>query len=369
MSAVTGFRRLSIIAIAALLAAGCGANTPTDGSTPSPAASIPSAAPTPYATPIAVVTAQPTSRCAPLSEAYEPNDDFEVASPLGGHYLAMDFTRVSSNDNPDEFVEFEAGAPYLDEPGRLVGGWQIGVYPGIDYEPVDEPIVLIAAEAVLRVPGRDGIPMEGSVAPDGKSFLFDLPDAKGSVVIDFIAEFSDACFTYRAEGAGAFEMVRAAQAAGCPTGHKGFAEHWAALGDDQLQVGDVGVEIINHQISGLWTPYFVAAQGGSALGSWDSAAPSATGEVGGIIRVAPTHPDLRINALSATYHRRGAVLDARPGDDPPRVFAATADPYPDGHLDLLVPSEPGRYVAALGVDWTSPCAYGGAFGGVSIDVE
>ena len=124
---MTGFHRLSIIAITVLLAAGCGANTPTDGSTASPV-NTPSSAPTasgaPYATPITVVTAQPTSRCAPLSEStYQPNDDFNVASPLGGHYLAMDFTRVSSNDNPAEFVEFEAGAPYLDEPGRLGVDW------------------------------------------------------------------------------------------------------------------------------------------------------------------------------------------------------------------------------------------------------
>lgn len=295
---------------------------------------------------------------------HHPNDDFEVATPLGGSFLAVDFTRITSNADPSAFVAFEAGEPYLDEPGRLVGKWEIDVHPGIDY-----PITLRAAQAVLRLEGRDSISMDGTVAADGRSFRFNVPNESGNGRIDFIVELSDACFTYRAEGAWAFAMVRASHAAGCPADHEAMAEHFASLGEPPLQVGDLGFDLVPHEIIGLWTPYGVASQGGGGLATWDPDGAAASGQAGGVLRLAPTSSDLAISSFSASYYRRGAVLEYRLGDDLRRVFAATAEPYPDGHLDLLLPSEPGRYVADLRFRFETPCAYGGASAGVSIDVE
>jgi hypothetical protein len=77
--------------------------------------------------------------------------------------------------------------------------------------------------------------------------------------------------------------------------------------------------------------------------------------------------DLTPISLFAQFHRRAAVVAH--GALAASVFSSTADPYPDGRFDLLVPSNPGRYVASLHYVSETPCAHVGAVGAVSIDVE
>jgi hypothetical protein len=377
MKAVTGLRRTRIFAIAALLAAGCGANPPS--ATPSATARTnDTAAPTsPVATPAPTVLA-PTasdSGCPTLTpDTWTPSADFRLETPIGGDFLGLDVTRVTSNRNPAESAEFEAREPYLEEPGRLVGKWEIGVRPDIDYdEPIDVPITLIAANAELRIGGRDPVPMGGRVAADGHAFLFDMPNVNGSVVIEYNVEWSDACFVYRAEGAGAYEMVRAADAARCPTSHKSFATHWAELNQPPVRVAGVAVQLSRTSTSGKWTPYAVSAQGIVGYAQWDPAMATVVGPARGTVRVGDGNADLDLLFLATDFYRREDIVDyfdpeGRPGRTRV-VFHSRAEPYADGHFELLLPPDPGHFVASFYFFYETPCASGDGVGAVAIDVE
>ena len=80
-----------------------------------------------------------------------------------------------------------------------------------------------------------------------------------------------------------------------------------------------------------------------------------------------------LESLSTEFFRRGDIVDWIDGGDWPSreriAFRSTADPYADGHLDLLLPSDPGRYVASFSFQWATPCASGDGVGAVSIHVE
>lgn len=381
---MTSYHRFPILAIAAILIAGCGANTATSAPTASLAAGEPSAGPTsPAASQSNTFPAPPTRRpnaaCEALDEeSWRPSADFDVWTPLGGSYLGLDVTRMSSISNPDEIVQFDAGDPYLDDPIRIVGGWQISLVPEIDYDQVDEvQIALVAASAVLQVAGRDPIRMHGIVGMDPETdkagFLFNVPDVRGSAVIDFAVEWSDACRTFRAERAWGFEMVRAAYAARCPTDHEGFAAHWAGLEEPPLSAGGVPVALFRSSTFGTWTPYAVSAQGNVGFAHWDPEAAFAVGSAGGMVRVGDGNPDLKLELLSTEFFRRRDVIEWIDGGDWPGrdliVFRSTSDPYPDGHFELLLPADPGGYVASFYFQWETPCASGDGVGAVGVQVE
>jgi hypothetical protein len=378
MRAVTGLRRFPIIAIAALLAAGCGATPPAT----SPPASLGAISPPPASTPPAASptatspapAASPDSDCPPWTEGvYTPSDEFEIGTPLGFHSLAFDFTRITSNADPAEFLESEAGKPYLGEPGRLVGNWEIAVHPGIDYEPVDVAITLGAARAVLRVDGREPHPMDGVLAPDGQSFLFDLPNASGSGRIDVSVEFSDECFTYQAEGAWAFEMVTAAYAAQCPGSHKGVSAHWADMQEPPVAVGGVAMPLFRSTTIGKWTRYATFVDPVVGWAQWDPASGTVTGQAGTTLPVVMGDADLILESLRIEFYRRSSIREVLGGGSYSNrgdvLFRASADPYADGHFELLLPSKPGRYVASVYFTYETACLSGDGAGGVAIDVE
>jgi hypothetical protein len=381
MGAVTGFHRLSILAIAALLAAGCGANTPISAPSATITVGGPTAAPSPPATPLATVAVSAPSPgviCEPLTEdSWPPSADFSLRIPFGYENVFLDVTRVSSIARPDEFVEFEANEPYLEEPGRLVGGWHVSLFPESDDDEPDVSISLIAASAVVRISGGGPIQMDATIGTDSELgvpvFLFNVPDVRGSAVIDFKVEWADACYTYLAEGPAAFEMIRAAFAARCPSSHRGFAAYWTELGEPPPTAGGVSVVLSASSTLGLWSGYAVSAQGNVGYAHWDPESPNAVGEAGGTIRVGDGNPDLVFDSLSTEFYRRGDIVDWLEGGDFPKrdriVFRATADPFPDGHLDLLLPNKPGRYVASLSYLWGSPCARGDGVGAVGVDIE
>ena len=371
MSAVTGLRRFPILAIASLLAAGCGAIAPTSVVPSEP--NSPSAAPTsaPGSPTRVGPTPNPspgTSCPAPDPNAGLPSPHFTVWTPVGGYFLSLAVTRVSSIDDPNLFIDVEVREPvYLDDPVLLAGGWSVGLDPAED---MGTSITLIAASATLDTDGGERVTMEatvGTVPETGRPrFVFDVPDVTATSG-EFTAEWSEGCFTYQAERVWGLRMVLAAEADKCPAGHKGYVSHWADMGEPPVFVGDVGVPLERIETVGFWAPYAVSSQGNTGLSSWDPADPSETASSGSVIAVAPASEDLTPVSLSAQFYRRSAVLAG--GERTDAVFSSTAHPYPDRRFDLLVPKKPGRYVASLHYVAETPCARVGAVGAVSIDVE
>ena len=382
MRAVTGHSRLPILAIAAILIAGCGATAPSSGPTALTAPESLSAHTTPPpATPPATLpdpTPTTNSSCPGLQpDMGIPSADFDVWTPIGGFFLGLDVTRVSPNSDPGQAILLEGGKPYLDDPIRLVGGWQIGLDPGIDYDESGEvSITLLGAIATVHVDGRRPIRMNGVVGTLPKTkrpgFLFDVPDVKAAV-IDFTVEWSDTCFTYVAEKAWGVQMVRAAFADRCPSDQEEFTTHWAALEEPPIKAGGIPMPLYRSSTLGLWTQYAVSAQGNVGFAHWDPASDAAIGIAGGTVRVGDGNVDLRLASFSTEFFRRGDIVDWIKNDEWPGreliVFRSTADPYPDGHFEILLPGYPGRYVASFYFQWESPCASGDGVAAVSINVE
>jgi hypothetical protein len=376
---VTGLQRFSIIAIAATLAAGCGSTPSTPGPSALPSASTElSPSPAPTSAPGSPTELDPTPEAspdascpAPDRNAPLPSPHFTVWTPVGGYFLSLAVTRVSSIDDSSQFVDVEVREPvYLDDPVRLVGGSTVGLDPDDD---MGSSITLVAARATLRTGGGERVAMEGAVGTVPKTgrpgFLFDVPDVTATSG-KFTAEWSDGCFVYRAERVWGLRMVLAAEAAGCPGGHKGYVRHWSDMGEPPVFVGDVGVELARIETVGFWVPYAVSSQGNTGLTSWSPSNSSASASPGSVIAVVPASDDLTPVSLFAQFYRRTAVERWLAGGEmPDDVFSSAADPYPDRRFDLLVPRKPGRYVASLHYVSETPCAHVGAVGAVSIDVE
>jgi hypothetical protein len=376
---VTGLRRFPIIAIAALLAAGCGTNPPSGAPASQTTAPTSTARPSATTGATAAPTATPGTACAPLTEdSWAPSADFSLRIPIGYQNLSLDVTRISSTADQTEVVELEPSEPYLDEPGRLVGRWSVTLIPNIDYDEIVEvPVELISASAILRAPGRDPITMDGALGMDddlNKPVAhFELPDVNGDVVIDFRVEWADACFTYVAEGPAAFEMVRASYAAQCPSRHNGVAAHWADMQAPPVDVGGVPMPLFRSITIGSWTRYATFVDPVVGFAQWDPALGTVAGRSGATVPVVTGNGDLVLESLGVEYLRRGTILDLLDGGDWPSrsdvLFRATADPFPDGHFELLLPTRPGRYVASVGFDYETPCLSGDGAGAVAIDVE
>ena len=377
---MTNYRRYSILAIAVLLAAGCGTTPPTampSASIAAPTGAIGSPAPT-----AAAITPAPTFGAEAPCEAlgleitptFIPGAIDAYLGPLDSH-IALSTERAVSVADPS--VVWPGGYDYGDGLPDLIGlrgGGEVAMHLELDYDfEFDWPVQVTAISAVLRIPGEGRRTLESRIAesPDPAGTMFvTLPDMNARGTLTLEVEAADRCLAYTSRGVGQVQIARAALVDGCPTDTEGFVEHWESMGDPPIDVDGLGVALSPDEMIGLWTPGAFGSQGNSPLSHWDAAADSATGDPGGVVSLQPRNTDLRIESLSASFYRRGAVVDwLSGGGDPRQVFLATADPYPDGHLDLLVPSDPGRYVVGLVVRWETPCLRGGAVGAVGVDVE
>jgi hypothetical protein len=172
----------------------------------------------------------PDSSCpAPDPNAETPSPHFTVWTPVGGHFLGLSVTRVSTIDDPSQFIDIKVReAVYLDDPIRLAGGWRVGLDPAQD---MGTSITLTSASATLRTDSGERVTMDATVGTvprtERPGFLFDVPDVRATSG-KFTAEWSEGCFTYRAEKVWGLQMVHADEAARCPGGHKGYVAHWAS---------------------------------------------------------------------------------------------------------------------------------------------
>lgn len=379
--ALTGRAHLCVLAIAVLMVAGCGPSTPTTtpalSTQPDLTASMePTSSPVvrPIPTPTSAATFGPDAHCDTLglaiSSTFVPGA-MDVYLGTFDQYIPLATERAASVDDPQQI--WPGGYDYgdgLPDVIRLRGGSDIILRPQLDYDfPFDWPLEINAARAVLRVPGEGRNELAAPItASDSVTLSIPDRDLRGTLRLEF--EASDRCLRYTGSGVGQVQVVRAATVDACPVDHEGYAAHWATLADPPLMVGDVPVDLGRIETLGLWTEYAVSSQGNTGLTTWSPDSETTKGVAGGTVRSEPANPALRLPFLEAVFYRRKAVVDMQAGGDwPSPVFRSTADPYADGHFELLVPSRAGRYVASLHVQWESACAYGGAAGAIGVDVE
>jgi hypothetical protein len=383
---VTGFHRLPIIAMAALLAAGCGASP----ASPSVAASTVAAASTPESSPAATAapvpstpadTSGPDPACESLGLAITPTfSPGAIDAYLGPkhQHIALSTERAASVSDPG--VVWPGGYDYgdgLPDVIYLRGGGEVAINLELDYDfEFDWPLQVTEISAVLRIPGEGRQTLTTRIVestdPAG-TVIVTLPDltARGTLTLE--VEASDRCLTYASIGVGQVQIGRAALVDSCPTGHKGFAAHWVEAANPPITAGGAPLALSPSSTLGLWSTYAVSAQGNIGFAHWDPTSATASGAAGETPRVDDENADLTLESLGTDFYLRKDIVGYLEGGDWPGLdrvmFRSTADPYPDGHFELLLPSKPGRYVASFSFNYQAPCSYGDGVGVVAIDVE
>jgi hypothetical protein len=370
--------------VAATLLAACTTGPPPDSTPSFPAGSAtPSAAATAGAegsvappTEQPVRTSGPDAECSALGLIISPSfvpGAIDAHIGLGTH-IALSTERAVSVSDPS--AVWPGGYDYGDGlPGliRIHAGSGVELRLELDYDfEFDWPLDITAVQAVLRVPGEGRRPIEALIAgPERPGIvLLTIPDRNVDGFLELEVEASDRCIVYTATGKGNVRIAREASVDACPVDTDGAVQHWAALNEPPVGAGGIPVELALTEFVFLWTPGAFGSQGNDGLFGFDPAADTAVGAPGGTVSVSAANEDLQLQSMSVRFYHRGAILNwLAGGDRPGHVFEATATPLGDGSLDLLLPSNAGRYVAAVSVQWESACARGGAVGPIGIDVE
>jgi hypothetical protein len=363
-----------ILAIVAMLLAGCGVAEPSTGpASPSPLAPTPGTGGTPPATstPGPEPSAAFNGDCPSLDDAYEPPEvwlDVRLPGPEVVSY-ELNVTRVMSGQDAAKVWEREPDPSRPDGVVRLVGGREHDVELTIGGS-VMPAVEIIAVDAVLQAAARS-VRVEARVDDrDGHRVIVlraGNTDVTGELEIRL--QWSDACFEYTASERLRAEIASSGTVAACPADDDAFLAYTTALLDDPLDVGGAATALYLSSVIGLWSPYAVSADG-HPFDAWDRTVAGAVGSPGATIPVLDQDANLRLPALSTEFFRRRDVIEWQDSADPyRRAFLSTAAPYPDGHFELLLPASPARYVAVIGFEWDSPCMYGNGFSVLTIEVE
>jgi hypothetical protein len=370
--------------LAAALIAACATGPTLDASpsfqaglqTPSAAATVGAQASAVPPTEQPVPTSGAAAECAGMglviSPAFVPGA-IDAHVGLGTH-IALSTERAASVADPS--LVWPGGYDYgegLPDLIRIRAGSDVEVRLELDYDfDFDWPLQVAAVKAVLRVPGERRRPLDARIAgPDQPgTVLLTIPDRNVDGALELEVEASDRCIVYTATGKGNVRIARGAMVDACPVDTDGAIRHWATLNEPPVQAEGIPVELSLTEFAFAWTPGAFGSQGNDGLSEFDPAASTAIGARGGTLSVAAANSDLQIRSISVQFFRRGAVLNWLDGGTrPSHVFEASATPLGDGSLDVLLPSNEGRYAAAVSVQWESGCARGGAVGPIGIDVQ
>ena len=388
MGAVTGFHRLPILAIAALLAAGCGA-TPRNLSSPSAAAAIASASAVPTT---AAPSSSPQPTTASPSSAPEP-----TVEPVGQDCpsTTSDHGLATLGDQADLYLplEIEAVAPIAGgepsaiarprEPGQasfFVGGRATRVQPSYD---TNEPRDLVMSELRGRLVMDDGtrhdLDVRFEAAEDGANVaVVSIPNIEGRGTIRISLAWRDSCYEVSARTSNRVIIDRPSAIAGCAEGrNRGFDELGATF-EPAIQVGPLDARLIPWWFAGKVAPLWVI----DALPpyvAFNRDTPTLTASPGTSIPVTSTNAALELwvrDGAEVIAFRRAPLIRWLEdgwihGNEPDAeiVFRSPLVANDDGTFSFAVPTEPGRYGLEAVFEYDAECSYGTAGFVVGVDVE
>jgi hypothetical protein len=397
MRAVTGYRRLPILAIAATLLAGCGASS-TAAPLASPAAVIspgagpsdgPSPAPTVTDTPAPVVTPEPSSipspsapsgssLCPPALPPAEPVVGLWDSSGLVSTHLEI--RRVAFLTDPE--AELPVPGPVA-VPGavRFVGGGDV-TFDLSWYESTWHHLTTFTRfRATLEMDGREplDLPVRFESRNGGKSnvAIATVPDVEGSGRIDLRVEFRDPCFIVAGRVASPVHVYSAVSVAACPRDTDAGFDELGETFRPPIHVGGREVDLLpfhfTGKVAGLWVidspPPYVGFRRDT---------PTLAVTPGTALDVTSTNESVELlpaAGYEVTFYRRAPLLRWVEngwihGDEPDAeiVFRSALIGLPDGTFAFEAPAEPGRYAAEVVFDYDSSCTIGRAGFVVGIDV-
>ena len=397
MSAVTGLHRLSIIAIAALLAAGCGASLQTDAptsaatdaaATASPAAppSAPArtAGPTSAPTPSSAPTAGPSEfRCRSYEAERDGSSFASVSARNGELWLWPEITSLVRADTGESL-------PLPPPPNDawwaqfVIGGrdvrFQVGY--GASYAwPLPREITLTSLEARLIPDEGPRIDLEARFEPHpdgaGTIAVVRLPDGAFRGTMKLTAEWRDECFVVSGHGSQYVIMDPPSAIEGCPDTRKAGFEGVEDLFEEPATVGPLQVGLVvrgqgkkvDLSVIDPLPPYV----------GFRAETPTTTASTGATIHVTIPNPDVIVHARvreKVIAFRRAPLIRWIEGgwihgDEPEAeiVFRSPLVDLGDGQFSFTAPTEPGRYAVEAVFDYDAQCSYGTIGFVVGVDVE
>ncbi len=375
---MTGYRRLPIVAMAALMLAGCGstaATSSTPSTSPSATDAISTSSPRPtYAFPTPEPTIDPGS-CeglgAVITPDYEPrwaSISFFRRSPYPTS-VGLSPIRVVDRANPDIVWTGEPGEPQPNEPGLLPGGADVTAALRMpNYGRQELPVEILSANATVRL--EDGAVREPRTRVTTNAYgqpriVMHVPDVDGDGILEIRAEWQDRCLRYEGTGTARVSILPSEVMATCPAPGTAFAGYSETI-RDPVTVDSVPVRLFLTHLLSKFSSEFVAADG-PALPSWDPDGPAVRAGAGTKALLAVGNESLTLEDVGASFYRRRDVVAEWETAD--RVAHGSLAPTGEGRFALLVPDRAGRYVVVLSFGWDSPCAFGSGFAVLSLDVE
>ena len=388
MGAVTGYRRLPILAIAALLAAGCGANAPSPTSPPASQSAVatatprptPPPAPTPSATaapsfPTFAPIETPAAGCSSLDQVDLTNFEIDLSSvyPSGsgglggfsiGHVDAqLALTRITELSG-ERRSTVAPPVTLSNGRGQMLGGREFVTFPSFDR--FGETQTIVEASVTLTLDGGTPIDLPVRIVP-GNPILnqaaVSVPDLAGPGSVNLNMSWTDDCFRYDATGTIPVDVVPLRETAGCELDEQLYWDELEALLDDSIVAGGTKPNVGSAFNESRFAPYLNPGIDAFIGYMFDPDAPELVVPVGGTVQIEngkPRRLDLGERMKVIIWTRRSVAQAVK--DYPPHglveVVQGRLQQQPDGSYALPVPTEPGHYVAALSVQFESKCSTG-----------
>jgi hypothetical protein len=392
MSAVTGFHRLPILAIAVLLAAGCGANPvmPSNEATPSafPSASPGSAPPAttapvesasaPVESPIPPPSAEPTEPVCPSAPRGDRPDVRISDGDRDTFWKPLDITRMSPVGDPHSELEPPAGihGSWTD---FLLGGGETRIQLAYGSRGWPDTHTITRFRLVLETAGQEPakLPVRFETGQDGSTDVFvDVPDIAWRGKYDLRVDWHDACFAYEAMVSAPLIIDPRVSVEGCPERRNPAFEELGATFDPPIGVGPLDANLSPWRFVGKVISLAVIDPLPPYVG-FRSDSPTFTALPGANVDVTSWSGGLDLwlsDDVRVEWFRRGELIRWIEGgwihgDEPEaEVVARSRLLDTDGGFAFTAPSEPGRYAATAVFNYNSACSFGVAGFVVGIDV-
>lgn len=383
-------RRLPIIAIAALLAAGCGVK-PGSLSSPSspppsmPALASPTLAPataipaTPYSPspdPTLAPRATPAPGCIALDDADLEDLEVDLSSTypsgsggLGGFSIgraggALQVRRIEELSGERRSV-VPPPRQFTNGRGLMLGGHEFWTYPSTWFDGHVNPQSMISATATLTLEGA--LPIElptrfvpGNVNHDQVGVTVPDVEGRGTVTLDFA--WADACFRYEASGIIPVDVVPLARTSGCELDERLW---WDALHEvlkGSISAAGTTPRVGSPYNESKFAPYDNPGIDAFLAYMFDADAAEPNIPAGTTVRIEALKERVRLaEKLEVVIWTRRSLAEAVTDYPPKRtvvVFEGRLDRQADGSYEVPVPDEPGRYVVGLSVEYDTRCTIG-----------
>jgi hypothetical protein len=387
MSAVTGFHRLSILAIAALLAAGCGASPASPSAPPSQGSAsaspvgtsepIPTASPGPDGASPPATSPEPSTTACPTDVG--DDNPMVTLSAAEAFWMQLSIKEMAPLAAPDQPM-----AP-PNSPSRwgalefLLGGGETRL--DLEYYPVTwpaAPITISKLRLTLQADGQDPVGLSVRLEPGAEAtrIFVDVPDITWSGTLEIVAEWQDPCFTYRARSTAPLLIDPASSVTSCSTRRSPAFEELDVTFEPPIRVGPVDANLQPHFFNGKVTSLAVIDPLPPYTGFTRDTVTFAA-DWGATVGISSWSDEVELwlqPGAEVSFFRRGELIRWMEGgwihgDEPEAevVFSTPLVQVADG-FTFKLPAEPGRYAVTAGFNYNSACSFGTAGFVVGVDV-